>query len=45
VDNPLENDLTTILWSRRQNVGNEVNAYGLVEVVVVEVATIVEVVV
>jgi hypothetical protein len=43
VDNPLENyNLIMILWSRLQNVGNEVKAKGLVEVVVV--ATIVAVV-
>jgi hypothetical protein len=41
--NPLENDLMTILWSRRQNVGNEVKAQSSVEVVVL--ATIVAVVV
>jgi hypothetical protein len=31
-----------ILWSRRQNVGNEVKAQGLVEVEVVVVAVMVE---
>jgi hypothetical protein len=35
VDNPLGNDLTTILWSRRQDVGNVDKALGLVEVVAV----------
>jgi hypothetical protein len=36
VDNLLENDLTAILWPRRQNVGNEdERAHGLVEVVAV----------
>jgi hypothetical protein len=33
VDNPLGNNLTAILWSRRQNVGSEERAQGLVEVV------------
>jgi hypothetical protein len=35
VDNSLASDLTTILWSRRRNVGSEVRVHGLVEVVVV----------
>jgi hypothetical protein len=39
---PIGNDLMTILWSRRQNVGNEESAQGLVEVV--DVVTIVVVV-
>jgi hypothetical protein len=43
VDNPLASDLTTILWSRRRNVGSSVRDQGLVEAVVV--AMIVEVVV
>jgi predicted ABC-type exoprotein transport system permease subunit len=43
VDSPLENDLTMILWSRLQNVGKEMKAKGLIEVVAV--ATIVAVVV
>jgi hypothetical protein len=34
-DNSLVSDLTTILWSRRRNVGNEVKDRGFVEVVVV----------
>jgi hypothetical protein len=43
VDNPLENNLTTILWSRRQNVGNEERAQGLIENV--DVVTVVVVLV
>jgi hypothetical protein len=43
VDNPPENDLTMVLWSRLENVGNEVKAQGLVEVMVA--ATILAVVV
>jgi hypothetical protein len=39
VDNPLGNDLTPIIWSRRQNVGNAEKARGFVEVV--DVVTIV----
>jgi hypothetical protein len=34
-DYSLGSDLTTVLWSRRRNVGNEVNGQGLVEVMVV----------
>jgi hypothetical protein len=41
-DHPLGNAQTTILWSRRQNVGNEERAHGLVEVE--DVGTIVVVV-
>jgi hypothetical protein len=33
-DNSLGNDLTTIRWSRRRNVGNEVQDRSLVEFVV-----------
>jgi hypothetical protein len=33
-DNSLGNDLTTIRWSRRRNVGNEVQDRSLVEIVV-----------
>jgi hypothetical protein len=35
VDNPLASDLTTILWSKRRNVGSVVNDQGLVEAVIV----------
>jgi hypothetical protein len=41
VDNPLGNDLMTILWSRLQNVGNEERTHDLDEVVVVETTVVV----
>jgi hypothetical protein len=36
-DNPLGNDLMTIQWLRRLNVGNAPRGQGLVEVVVAEI--------
>jgi hypothetical protein len=42
VDNSVASDLTTILWSRRLNVGNAVRVQGFVEVVAMIVEVVVE---